>query len=181
MSFVGRQHAGQDARLLVHDVVGSMTTKGSSPTWSRATDTAWPSPSGSPWRTIVDVGEVGDGAHLSQLLVLARLLQAAFQLEGPVEVVLQAALAPARDDQDVGDPVLGGFLDHVLDGRLVDERHHLLGLGLGGGEEPGAEAGGGDHGFLDRVSHPVVLPPFRCAPGRPADPGAGPVHLAVKR
>ena len=47
-------------------------------------------------------------------------------------------------------PLLDGLLDHVLDGRLVDERQHLLGLGLGGGQEPGAEAGGRDHGFLDR-------------------------------
>ena len=29
----------------------SITTKGSSPTCLRATETAWPSPSGSPWRT----------------------------------------------------------------------------------------------------------------------------------
>ena len=41
------------------------------------------------------------------------------------------------------------LLDHVLDGRLVDDRQHLLRLGLGGREEAGAQAGGGDDGLAD--------------------------------
>ena len=41
------------------------------------------------------------------------------------------------------------LLDRVLDDRLVDERQHLLGLRLGGGQEPGAPAGGGEDGFAD--------------------------------
>ena len=44
-------------------------------------------------------------------------------------------------------PAAHRLLDHVLDGRLVDDRQHLLGLGLGGRQEAGAEAGGGDDGL----------------------------------
>ena len=50
-------------------------------------------------------------------------------------------------------PARDGLLDHVLDGRLVDDRQHLLGLGLGGRQEPGAEAGGGDDGLGHRALH----------------------------
>ena len=48
-------------------------------------------------------------------------------------------------------PAAHGLLDHVLDGRLVDDRQHLLGLRLGGRQEPGAEPGGGDDGLADRM------------------------------
>ena len=41
------------------------------------------------------------------------------------------------------------LLDPVLDDRLVDERQHLLGLRLGGGQEARAEAGGGEDGLAD--------------------------------
>ena len=44
------------------------------------------------------------------------------------------------------------LLHHVLDGRLVDDRQHLLRLRLGGGEEAGAQPGGGDDGLAD-VGH----------------------------
>ena len=51
VALVGGQHAGQDPGLLVHDVVAEHDHERLVATWSRATDTAWPSPSGSPWRT----------------------------------------------------------------------------------------------------------------------------------
>ena len=41
------------------------------------------------------------------------------------------------------------FFDAVLDDRLVDQRQHFLGLRLGGGQEAGAETGGGEDGFAD--------------------------------
>ena len=49
-------------------------------------------------------------------------------------------------------PLPHRLLHHVLDGRLVDDRQHLLRLRLGGGEEPGAQTGGGDDGLAD-VGH----------------------------
>ena len=78
------------------------------------------------------------------------------ELDAAVEVVLDRLLAPAGDDEDVVDPGPHGLLHHVLDGRLVDDRQHLLGLRLGGGQEPGAQAGGGDDG-LAHVGHGAVL------------------------
>ena len=47
-------------------------------------------------------------------------------------------------------PDCDGFFDAVLDDRLVDEHQHLLGLRLGGGQEPRAQAGGGKHRLADR-------------------------------
>jgi hypothetical protein len=43
----------------------------------------------------------------------------------------------------------------VLDQRPVDHRQHLLRHGLGGRQEPGAEACGGENGFADR-SHEIA-------------------------
>jgi hypothetical protein len=43
------------------------TTKGLSPTCLRATDTAWPSPSGDDLAHEVDVGELGEVDHLVEL------------------------------------------------------------------------------------------------------------------
>ena len=40
-----------------------------------------------------------------------------------------------------------GLFDRVLDDRLVDQRQHLLRLRLGGGQEAGAPAGGGEDGL----------------------------------
>jgi hypothetical protein len=60
------------------------------------------------------------------------------QLERAVEVVFEGPLAATGDDQDVGDPGPDGLLHHVLDGRFVYQRQHLLRLGLGRREEPGA-------------------------------------------
>ena len=100
-------------------------------------------------------------ADLLQLVVLARLLQVVLQLERAVEVVLDRALAPAGDDEDVVDARPDGLLDHVLDGRLVDDREHLLGLGLRRGEEPRPQPGRGDDRLLDlhATLHRLRMPP----------------------
>ena len=98
---------------------------------------------------VVDVGQLGQVDHLGELVVLARLVEVVLELELAVEVVLDGALGPTGDDQDVVDAGGHGLLHHVLDGRLVDHRQHLLGLRLGGRQEAGAEAGGGDDGLAD--------------------------------
>ena len=64
----------------------------------------------------------------SSSVVLARLLEVVLELEVAVEVVLDGALAATGDDEDVVDAGAHGLLDHVLDGRLVDDRQHLLRL-----------------------------------------------------
>ena len=81
--------------------------------------------------------------------MLAARLEEGLELDGDVEVILDRVLAAAGDEDDVVDAGRDRLLDAVLDDRLVDERQHLLRLRLGGGQEAGAEAGGGEHGFAD--------------------------------
>jgi hypothetical protein len=111
---------------------------------------------------VVDVGQVGQAPHLGQQLVLAGRFEGHFELDRAVEVVFEAALAPARDDEDVVDAGPHGLLDHVLDRRPVDDRQHLLGLGLRRRQEPRAEACRRDHRLAHHVRHsPVYLVSLR--------------------
>ena len=85
------------------------------------------------------------GAH-QRLQVLqsgwpARLLQMVVQLDVGVEMVLDRALRPAGDDQDLPHPAGHGFFDDELDRGLVHERDHFLRLGFRVGEETSAETG----------------------------------------
>ena len=96
-----------------------------------------------------DLGEVADVADLAEALDLAALLEQVLQLVAEVEVILDRPLLAGRDDDHLLDARRHGLLDRVLDDRLVDEREHLLGLGLGGGQEAGAPAGGGEDGLAD--------------------------------
>src|SRR3546814_804414 len=64
-------------------------------------------------------------------------------------MVLVRALAASGDENHLLDPGLARFVDRILDKRLVDDRQHLLGEGLGGGEEAGAEARDGEDGLAD--------------------------------
>jgi hypothetical protein len=86
---------------------------------------------------VVDRGHVRDLSDLLELVELALGLQEVLELERPVEVVDDRVLAPAGDDDDVGQAGPNGLLDHVLDGRLVQQRQHLLGLRLGRRKEAG--------------------------------------------
>ena len=78
-----------------------------------------------------------------QLRRLAALVQRVLQLELAVEVVLDDALVAAGDEDEMLDARRPRLVDHVLDHRAVDDRQHLLGHGLGGGQEAGAEPGDG--------------------------------------
>ena len=64
-----------------------------------------------------------------------------------------ARLAAAGHDDDVLDAGMQRLLHAVLDDRLVDDRQHLLRLRLGGGQEPGAEPGGGKDSFSNFGGH----------------------------
>ena len=63
-------------------------------------------------------------------------------------------------------PAAHRLLHHVLDGRLVDERQHLLGLGLRGREEPGAESRRRDHRLAHHAGPTIQREPYR-EPERP--------------
>ena len=100
-----------------------------------------------------EVDHVRDLADLGELLALAARLEERLELDRDVEVILDGVLAAAGDEDDVVDARRDRFLDAVLDDRLVDERQHLLGLRLGGGQEAGAEARSGKHGFAHDRGH----------------------------
>ena len=103
-----------------------------------------------------DVGELRDGASDLEEGGLALPFEGGFELRRAVEVIFHGGFAAAGDDDDVGAAGGDGLLYPVLDEGLVDEGEHFLGGGLGGGEEAGAHACGGEDGFADlRRSHEV--------------------------
>jgi hypothetical protein len=81
-----------------------------------------------------------DGLELGRL---AALLEGALELVGAVEMVLDGRLAAAGDEDELLDAGCLRLFDGVLDQRLVDDRQHLLGHRLGGGEKAGAQAADG--------------------------------------
>ena len=91
--------------------------------------------------------------HLDVALALEQLLE----LVGVVEVVLDRPLLAAGDDDDLLDAGGDRLFDAVLDDRLVDQRQHLLGLRLGGGQEPCAPAGGREDCFSNAQNDPREL------------------------
>jgi hypothetical protein len=98
---------------------------------------------------------VGEGVHVGedvQQVLLVPLGEVELELPGAIEMVDDGALAAADDHDDLLDPGVTGLLDAVLDGRLVEERKHLLGLSLGHRQEPRPEAGRGDYRLANRAS-----------------------------
>ena len=70
------------------------------------------------------------------------------QLIGDVKVIFDGAFAPPRHHTDVGQTRLDRLLHPILDERLVDDRQHFLGHRLGGRQESGAIASGGEKAFV---------------------------------
>jgi hypothetical protein len=116
-------------------------------------------PAGLALAHIMDVGHLGNAAHLGQLGDLAPLLQVVLELERTVEMVFQAPLAPAGNDQEVRYAARHRFFHHVLDGGLVHQRQHLLGLSLGSREEARPQAGGRDHRLAHLMGHRTAFLP----------------------
>ena len=127
----------------------SMTAKGSSSDEVPRLEDRVPEAERGLLPDVGDRDQVRDLAHLAEQVVFAPLLEHPLELEGSVEVVLDRVLAAAGDDDDPLDPGGAGLLDDVLDQRPVDQRQHLLGLRLGGRQESGAEARGGEDGDAD--------------------------------
>src|ERR1044072_1398149 len=82
-----------------------------------------------------------------QQLVLPARGELRLDLVGLVEVILDGALVAPRDEHHVANSRRHGFLDCVLNERLVDDRHHLLRTRLGRGEETAPHAGYGENCF----------------------------------
>ena len=138
----------------------SITTNGWSPTCLRATDTAWPSPSGSPCRTKWMSASSANSttSARSPVLPLACSWYSSSKLRSKWSsrvrllrpVMMRMSSMPGRDR----------LFDHVLDRRLVDDRQHLLGLRLGGRQEPGPQTRRRNHRlghFRHGSSHISVL------------------------
>ena len=96
--------------------------------------------------------------ELLEQFLLAGLAQRLDQLGVQIEVVLDRRLAGPGDEQHAPHPDARQLLDDVLHDRLAPDRQHLLGLRLGGRQQPGAEAGDGDDGNVD--GHGRVLAPI---------------------
>jgi hypothetical protein len=100
----------------------------------------------------VDAGGIGreHAANLIQQVALALGFEQIFQLRIGIEVVLDGALGGTRDEHEAARTGPERLLHGVLDERLVDDRQHLLGTCLGGGEKAGAPPCHGKHCRTDR-------------------------------
>ncbi len=81
---------------------------------------------------IGDMDHVGDLADDGQQFSLAAILQHFFQLVAYVEVILDGRLATAGYDDDLVATRGQRFFHAILNNGLVHQRHHFLGLRLGG-------------------------------------------------
>ena len=99
--------------------------------------------------------------ELGEQIGLAALEQRGFELEGAVEMIVDRALAAARDKEELLDAGRLGLLDGIMNERLVDDRQHLLGHRLGRRQKAGAQPGDRENGLADRLVHE----PLDCGPG----------------
>ena len=97
----------------------------------------------------MNVRHFGDSSQIPRHCSAVSPLQAHLKVRAAVEVVLDGPFLAPGDDEDIGDAAGHGLFHDVLDGRRVDDRQHLLGLRLGGGQESGPAPGGGNDGFRD--------------------------------
>jgi len=94
-----------------------------------------------------EVDHVGNLADLSEQFLLAARLEKGLELDRDIEVILDRVLAAASDQDDVVDSGRNSLLDTLRADRLVDEREHLLGLCLGGGQEARTQSGSRENGL----------------------------------
>ena len=104
-----------------------------------------------------DIAERSDALYFFERLKLAALLEAVFQLGRAVEMVDDQVFPAACDDQDVFDPGGNGFLNDILDRRLIDDRQQLLGHRFCSREHSGSEPGCGDNRFFYLLHHSFLL------------------------
>ena len=114
----------------------------------------------------MDLREVCEPADQLQLVVLAaRWLR--LELGRAIEVVLDRALAPGRDDQDVGEAGPHGFLDDELDRGLSISGSISLGTALVAGRNRVPSPAAGITAFLTFTCALLVREP-KCTRSNPA-------------
>src|SRR6202007_3025095 len=71
------------------------------------------------------------------------------------EVVFDRLLAPPSHDDDLVASCREGFLDAVLNNRLIDDGQHFLGLSFGCREKAGPQAGRREYRFAHSHGHGI--------------------------
>ena len=109
----------------------NITAKGSSPTKSRAQRTAWPKPSGFFCRTGHHLGHFRDPPRAFRpFLSVLRSVRTCSSSGRLIEVIFDAVLAAAGDEDDFLDSRVNRLLYDVLNGRDIDDRQKLFRHGL---------------------------------------------------
>jgi hypothetical protein len=96
-----------------------------------------------------DGADLRDAPYRAQHLDVAAILQPALQRRVRVEMLLDRAAPAGDDDDDLLDPRGDRLFHRVLDDGPVDQGDHLLGDGLGRGQEASSEAGRRQDGLSD--------------------------------
>ena len=112
-------------------------------------------------RFLLADGDHGAGRQLpftqhAQLGVFATAAEGGLEFVGDIEMFDDRGFAATGDQAELLDPGGAGFLDRVLDQRLVHHRQHFLGHRLGGGQEARAETGNRKNGFAQGLGHGLV-------------------------
>ena len=76
-----------------------------------------------------------------QFFDLVAVTQGAVQLVLDIEMILDRALVAACHEDEMLDSGGARLIDDMLDHRTIDDRQHLFGDGLGGGQKTGAQSG----------------------------------------
>jgi hypothetical protein len=105
-------------------------------------------------RLVLDGGldllqQPGRAPDLLDELFLAPAAQFFFQFRLRLEILCDGVLAGRGDDDEPFEPRFRGLGGDVLDTGRVDDREQLFRYGLGGRQEPRAQAGGRNDGGSD--------------------------------
>ena len=73
-------------------------------------------------------------------------------------MILDHRLVAAGHENEMLNPRLARFIDHVLKNWPVDDGQHLLWDRFGCRQKPRAETGDGQHGFTDGFVHGGLIP-----------------------
>src|ERR1700756_4065385 len=95
--------------------------------------------------------------ELLEYVLLPTLPQRGFELERAIEMIVDGALSPARDKEELLDAGCLGLFDRVMNKRRVDDWQHLLGHRLGRRQKAGSQPGDGEDGFADRSVHEFLV------------------------
>ncbi len=154
---IGFDHLRQARHLAHHQIVGEQHGK------RFVADELARAPDGMAEAERGLLARVGDLPRLRQArfellehVFLAALAQGRLELEGAVEMIVDRALAPARDKEELLDPGRLGLLDRVMNERLVDDRQHLFRHRLGRRQEPGSQPGDRKNGLANWFVHELL-------------------------